>query len=363
MSNLSFNDRFLKLILSDKADSLQENYPNAFLLLIQIAKQARRTNDLMDGLEIGDAIIGEIETSKKAGLSKKEYRNALAKLEEIGLVICVYNQKDKKCQKRAIKRAIKSKIVNLVDSSICDINRMDRGEQNGELGANKGRTEGDKQERIRKKEKEKDHQPQTPSSPDPIDAQVLTDDFSFSLKSEEEAKKEIMHQQSLQQSYSGSQFKHAGNLAVSVLEINPQEPKTEIVPGIFLTQSVLDKCIQIKGSLDAVQNAMRYIQNCPTRKAEIRDWPNALQTWTIKVDVASMAIENERLAIKNEEKYNTFQNGWKGSCYHDRNKDQKGFLFECSNSFVAPVFYAYADSEFLKKVSKFIETNMLGIKK
>lgn len=157
MSNFS-SPRFLKLICSDDADYLQENYPNAFLLLIQIAKTARRTPNGLDGLEVGDAIVGEIETSKKAGLTTKQYRNALEKLEELGFIETVFNPKIQKPQKRAIKRAIKSKIVNLKDTRVLDINSNIKGDQKGDLGANKGRTEGDKQERIRMNKKEKEEQ-------------------------------------------------------------------------------------------------------------------------------------------------------------------------------------------------------------
>lgn len=141
------SDRFIKMIDSTKTDELQEYFPNAFLLLCYIARRARRTLDDTYGLEPGDAIVGELESSKKSGLSKKAYRNALEKLEELGFVKTVFNPKNKKPQKRAIKRAIKSKVVQLCDDSIFDINREVKGDQKGKLRANKGRSEGDKQER------------------------------------------------------------------------------------------------------------------------------------------------------------------------------------------------------------------------
>lgn len=139
------SQRFIKLIDSPTTDWLQENYPNAFLLLSYIVRIARKNTEIPDGLIIGDAIIGEIETSRKSGLSRKQYRNALEKLIELGMVELVYNPKSKNGQKRAIKRAIKSKVVNIIDSKVYDINKSGLGEQNGERGANKGRTRGDKQ--------------------------------------------------------------------------------------------------------------------------------------------------------------------------------------------------------------------------
>ncbi len=147
--------RFIKLIDSEETEFLLENYPNCFLLLSYISLRARRTSNGLDGLEPGDSIIGEIESSKKCGLTTKQYRTALEKLEEFGFVETVFNPKNKSCQKRAIKKAIKSKVLNLSNSKIYDINKEDMGDQKGDLRANKGRSEGDKQERKeRKKEKE-----------------------------------------------------------------------------------------------------------------------------------------------------------------------------------------------------------------
>lgn len=140
--------KFIKYIPSEKASWLREHFTSAFLLLSFIAEHARRTHDNLDGLEIGDCFVGEIETSAKSGLSSKEYRNALIKLEELGFIETVWNPKNKKQQKRAIKRAIKSKIVNLIDSSIWNINLALEGDQNGNQRAIKGRSKGDKQEEM-----------------------------------------------------------------------------------------------------------------------------------------------------------------------------------------------------------------------
>lgn len=69
------NQRFLKLIDSEEADYLLENHPNAFLLLCLIAKRARRISGKPDGLEIGEAQIGDY---RKAGIeTRNKYRTAL----------------------------------------------------------------------------------------------------------------------------------------------------------------------------------------------------------------------------------------------------------------------------------------------
>lgn len=148
--------RFIKLLDSLETEELQEHYPNAFLLLIQISKTARRTPNGLDGLQVGDSIVGEKETSRKAGLSTKQYRNALDQLEKLKYIEVVYNPKWEKNEKRAIKRAIKSKVVNVINLSVCDYNPQVAGDQKGDLRANKGRSEGDKQEGIRKKKKEEE---------------------------------------------------------------------------------------------------------------------------------------------------------------------------------------------------------------
>lgn len=140
------SDRFLKYIPSPKAQWLRKYHRNAYLLLSYIAEHARRTIEFDDGLEIGDAIIGNYED---AGLTWKEYRNARDKLIELNIIISVWNPKIKSCQKRAIKRAIKSEVVNLLNSDIWDINPDKKGDQKGNQGAIKGQ-----QTRTKKNEKE-----------------------------------------------------------------------------------------------------------------------------------------------------------------------------------------------------------------
>ncbi len=324
------SDRFLKLMMSDETNFLQENFPNAFLLLIQISKFARRTSGGFDGLEIGDSIIGEIETSKKAGITRKEYRNSFEKLEELKFIETVYNPKSKKPQKRAIKGAIRSKVVNIINSMVCDINVNIVGDQKGEGGANKGR-----QSRMNKKEEEykEDHHPY-PSSKivamsDKKD-EGLTDDFSLD-NSNKDFTQHNMHYQD---------------------EIAPP-PTLEVIPGVFLTQDELNQCIAIKGSYEAVVYAIEYIQNHPKRKHPIKDWVNALTTWVIKDDIKPRLIENENTS-KRLEKLHENAPGWRCQIHVDKKKDQKGILFYNStptgNS--ETIFIPHVDIEFKDKVTK-----------
>jgi len=129
------SERFIKYIPSEKADWLRKHYRNAFALLSLIAENARRTSDHLDGLQIGDAILGNYED---AGLTRKEYRNAKNKLIELEFIEVVWNPKNKNLQKRAIKRAIKSEVVCLINSEIWDINPEINVHQMGHQGAIKG---------------------------------------------------------------------------------------------------------------------------------------------------------------------------------------------------------------------------------
>lgn len=143
------SERFIKYIPSEKADWLQENYPNAFLLLCQIAKRARRYNGHIDGLEIGMASIGDYKT---AGIeTEKKYRLAKAVLVQYKLIEIIETRKN--CKKRATKKATNGTLVKLLNSEIWDINSEIEGEREGEQRATKGRPKGDEQERRKKEER------------------------------------------------------------------------------------------------------------------------------------------------------------------------------------------------------------------
>lgn len=146
--------RFIKFIPSEESSYLMRNHPNAFLLLCLIAERARRVAGNIDGLQTGDAILGDYEA---AGLTRKQYRTALDHLVELGLIKIIYNgKKFQNGEKRAIKMAIKGTLVNILNSRIWDINPDEEGQQKGQQRANRGPTEGHEQERIRKNKKEEE---------------------------------------------------------------------------------------------------------------------------------------------------------------------------------------------------------------
>lgn len=147
------SERFIKFIPSEESEYLLENHPNAFLLLCQIATRARRFNGHIDGLQIGDAIIGDYE---KAGLTRQKYRTALEKLKDLGFIKTIYNgKKFLEREKSTIKITIKGMLVNLCDSRIWDINPEDNNHQVNQRATNEQPTGNHEQER-RKNEKEKE---------------------------------------------------------------------------------------------------------------------------------------------------------------------------------------------------------------
>lgn len=138
---------------SDNADWLVEHHPWAFLLLWLIARRARRTNGHIDGLEPGEAFIGDYE---KCGIpSRKAYRHALSILVKFKLVEI---KKDEKNRKSSSKKsgnwghmskhfgASRGTLVKILDTSIWDINYEDKGHIEATVGAYSGPIRGPKQE-------------------------------------------------------------------------------------------------------------------------------------------------------------------------------------------------------------------------
>jgi hypothetical protein len=102
------------------------NHPKCFLLLTLIAARARYSgSSSLNGLQIGEARIGDF---KKCGLTRKEYRTALDKLEAWHFV--------------ATKRANKGTIAKLLDNPIYEYEFNPKGQQNGHQRASKGPAEG-----------------------------------------------------------------------------------------------------------------------------------------------------------------------------------------------------------------------------
>jgi hypothetical protein len=144
--------RFIKSIDSEESEWLAEKYPFAFLLLWKIAIRARRYSGHPDGLQVGDAIIGD---PKSTGMSRQNYRTAIKKLVEKKFIKIIYNgKKFIEREKSTIKLTIKGMIVNILDSRIWDINPESSNHHINQQLTNSQPTANHKQERIRKNKKE-----------------------------------------------------------------------------------------------------------------------------------------------------------------------------------------------------------------
>lgn len=142
-------ERFIKFIPSEESQWLLLNHGNAFVLLALIATRARRYNGHPDGLIIGDVLIGSSDL--EPGMSRQNFRTALNKLVEYGYVEIIANGKTfLKREKSTIKVTIKGMLVNLVKSTIYDINPESSNQHINQRLTNDQPTTNHKQERKRK---------------------------------------------------------------------------------------------------------------------------------------------------------------------------------------------------------------------
>lgn len=148
-------DGFIQLNRCEKTFFLLKNFPNAFLLLTLIALRARRTPHPYNEMEIGEAYIGDWNS---CGLTRKEYRTALAYLERQEILLI--SQTNKKCKKRATSeatsRTTRGTIVKLLDSELWNVNfnidNQSKGHLSGHSRATLGPPRGHKQERKEREE-------------------------------------------------------------------------------------------------------------------------------------------------------------------------------------------------------------------
>lgn len=129
-SSGSVSERYIKFLPGQSADWLQENHPNAFLLLCLIARRARRYNGHPDGLSIGMAHIGDF---KQAGIeSERKYRTAKDVLIRIGAVKIVETARKRKksTTESTIKTTTTGTLVLLLKSDIWDINPKSTDDRN-----------------------------------------------------------------------------------------------------------------------------------------------------------------------------------------------------------------------------------------
>jgi hypothetical protein len=131
---------FVALHRSEETLALLERYPNAFLLLAQIALRARWTDCPVTGLKAGQAFIGDW---RKAGLkSPKAYEVAKKRLEKCGLV--------------GFRGGNKGTVATILDTRIFSVSNESGGSQGGSQGEPKGEPRGTNNKDTRKPSKERE---------------------------------------------------------------------------------------------------------------------------------------------------------------------------------------------------------------
>jgi len=97
---------FIKMLKSQKTIELMKD-PKVFMLLVQIAYRAKRTDDFnIHGLEVGEALIGDYQS---IGLTRGQYRAAIKRATK-------YHQIS------TIRTTNAGTVVKLINSDIFDIN-------------------------------------------------------------------------------------------------------------------------------------------------------------------------------------------------------------------------------------------------
>lgn len=96
---------FIQFIRGDESFELIRRSHHAFILLAVIAQRARRTPNIINNLEVGEAMLGDFENY---GMTKQEYRTAKQILEKCDLVTLIPTPK--------------GTIAKIINTSIFDIN-------------------------------------------------------------------------------------------------------------------------------------------------------------------------------------------------------------------------------------------------
>jgi hypothetical protein len=300
--------RFLKFIPSEEAFWLMHNKPNAFRLLTHIANTARRTPGHPDGLLVGQCHLRHWNHYK---MTEREYRTAKDILVKRKHIIIIETNRTR--QKSTTGTTTGSTLVQIISSTIYDINSESNDDRIDDRATTDRRLTDDKQEGLRMKKK--DH----PSIPSFANAAVVRDDGLMTDDS----------------SSSG---------------------KIEVYPGVFMEQAELEACVKVKGDVEQVKYAVKFIMESKKRKRPISDWPNALANWKIENKAQTRVQDHKSYSDGLCSEFDRYENGrgWRCRAYHDKKKDQKGLLFESERGYQEPFFVAHVDAEFKRKCEDFI---------
>lgn len=158
------SSRFIKLIDSEETRFLIEHQPKAYVLLNLIAFRARRISGHPDGLEIGEARIGDY---KKAGFqTRDEYRHALKVLvarAHIKILETCRNRKKAPTGTPTGSTTIGTKVI-ILRSDVCDINIYFEKQQNPHRNDHRTPTEPPPNPHEQERRKKEERYIRTPSS-------------------------------------------------------------------------------------------------------------------------------------------------------------------------------------------------------
>lgn len=129
--------RFIKLVFSDEADYLIKNHPNAFALLYLIAKRVSYGATATNGLQAGQAHIGDYEA---CGLTRKQYRTALLLLIKRGHVKVIETCRSR--SERATERATDFTRENQSNVTTERATESENGQKSAKIGATERATVG-----------------------------------------------------------------------------------------------------------------------------------------------------------------------------------------------------------------------------
>lgn len=137
-----------------------------------------------------------------------------------------------------------------------------------------------------------------------------------------------------------------------------EQEKIHVGHGVWLTKKDLDVCISCRGSLHVVEMIVHQVMTWEGRQTEIKNWVTTIKTWRLKNDRSSKIQRDEEFAREIDAKYSQ-GDGWTARIWHDRNKDQKGILFESRGAVTEPIFYEFGTKDFEIKVNRIIKEKIL----
>ena len=142
--------RFIKFIPSERYKYLIRYHPLAFILLTVIADRARRIDGNIDGLNIGEAFIGD---HQNMGLTRQNYRTSLKALVRLKFLEITENCRTRK--KSTTGTTTVGTKVKLIDSTIYDINIEDTNHRSNHRLTTGQPPPNHEQEIIKKDKKDK----------------------------------------------------------------------------------------------------------------------------------------------------------------------------------------------------------------